>query len=487
MRTRRALLGTALAAVCGLTAGCFTGTATQDARRLRVALPFPPSQAMSPWGNDGALLTRLGIAEPLVGLDRAGRPEALLAESWTRQSDTEWKFHLRTGVRFHNGTPLTAQAAADALNRAAHASPVPRAINGLALVAKADGDLDLTVTTAKPDPTVPQRLSSPNLVVLAPSAYTGTGANPRDAGTGPFVLRELQGQDRASLDAFREHWAGTPRLSGVDIRFIPDGQTRAAALRADEVDVATSLPVSTAENLKRIEVTLPRVVTLHLNAANGPFTDPALRAVARSTVDQGALADGVYEAHADAARGLFGPATPWAKAPAPLPVADRAAGGERVVLATTSDRPELPEVASVIAEALRRNGFQVEQVVRQYSQLEADLLAGRFDAMVMSRSYVLDSGDPASYLATDFGCTGTYNLSKLCAADVDAAIAKAVATADVTSREQATLEAEAAVLATSAVVPLVHERTFIGQAGNVNDLSDDPYERRLITRSTTRG
>lgn len=487
MRTRRALLVTALAAVCALTAGCFTGAASQGPQRLRVALPFPPAQAMSPWSNDGALLTKLGIGETLVGLDRSGRPEPLLAESWTRQSDTQWRFHLRSGVKFHDGAPLTAQAAADSLNRAAQASPVPRAIKGLNLVAKADGDLDFTVTTAKPDPTVPQRMSSPNLVVLAPDAYTGKSVNPRNAGTGPFVLLELKGEESATLGAFPEHWAGAPRLSGVDVRFIPDGQTRTAALRAGEVDVAASLPVSSAENLQRVQVPLPRVVTLSLNTAKGAFADPALRGVARSAVNQDALAGGVYESHADAARGLLGPATPWAKAPAPLPVVDRAASGEKVVLATISDRPELPEVASVIAEAWRRKGFQVEQVVRQYSQLEADVLAGRFDAVILSRSYVLDSGDPAGYLDTDFSCTGTYNLSKLCSSEVDAAIAKAVAAPDAAAREQATLDAQAAVLATSAVVPLVHERTFIGHTGTISEINDDPYERRLVTRSTTRG
>jgi peptide/nickel transport system substrate-binding protein len=486
MRSRRTLLVTALAAVCGLTAGCFTGAASQGPQRLRMALPFPPSQAMSPWGNDGMLLAKLGVAETLVGLDRSGRPEPLLAESWTRPSDTRWRFRLRAGVKFHDGTPLTAQAAADALNRAAHASPVPRAVKGLDLVASADGELDLAVTTAKPDPIVPQRLSSPNLVVLAPSAYTDKSPNPRNAGTGPFVLQELKGDESAALGAFPGHWAGAPRLSGVDVRFIPDGQTRTAALRAGEVDVAASLPVSTAENLQRVEVPLPRVVALSLNTAKGVFSDPALRAVARSAVDQNALASGVYESHADAARGLLGPATPWATAPAPQPATDRVATGEKVVLATISDRPELPEVASAVAEALRRKGFVVEQVVRQYNQLEADVLAGRFDAVILSRSYVQDSGDPAGYLDTDYTCTGTYNLTKLCSPEVDTAVAKAVAAQDTAAREQATLDAQAAVLATSAVVPLVHERTFIGHSAAVREIDQDPYERRLVTRSTTR-
>jgi peptide/nickel transport system substrate-binding protein len=196
----------------------------------------------------------------------------------------------------------------------------------------------------------------------------------------------------------------------------------------------------------------------------------------------------VYEGHADAAQGIYGPASAWAaRRPAPNPSArPGAVAGQQIVLATYSDRAELPEVASTIAEGLRRKGFVVDQVVREYSLLEPDLLAGAFDAVVATRSYLLDTGDPGTFLASDLTCGGSYNLSRLCDAGVDSAVEAIGGEVDVDARRVASLKAEAAVLATGALVPLVHERSRIGVATGVLGVPSDPYERRVVTRETRR-
>jgi peptide/nickel transport system substrate-binding protein len=477
MLFRRGALAAALLTVCTLTAGCFAGAAAPGGERLRVVLPFPPTQAMSPWGDDGALLTRLGIAETLVQLDEQQQPKPMLAEGWVRRPDSSWHLKLRGGVRFHDDTPLTAENAALALNKAAQASPVPRALKGIGLTARAEGELDLVVSTAKPDAVLPQRLSSVNLVILAPGAYQDGGVRPLRAGTGPFVLTEQRGTEGAALEAFGSYRDGRPALSGVDVRFVPDGLARAAALRAGEADVAAALPISSLPAAGLREVPLPRTVSLYLNTAKAPFTDPALRGVVRAAVEREALARGVYEGRADVANGLFRSTSDSA------PPAEGRASGQKIVIATTSDRAELPEVATAVAESLRRRGFEVEQVVSQYSRLEPDLLAGRFDAVIMSRSYALDSGDAVTYLASDFSCAGGYNVARLCDPEVDAAI---TAAANAEQRVQAAAAAEAKVIATGAVVPLVHERAFIGLADRVAEVAADPAERQLLTRLTHR-
>ncbi|GGU82021.1 ABC transporter substrate-binding protein [Lentzea flava] len=476
MLLRRTLLA---AAVLSLTAGCFAGSQAEGPARLRVALPFAPVQSLSPWGDDGVTLTRLGIAETLVQLDADGKPQPLLAESWTRKAPTTWSFRVRAGVKFHDGTALTAAAAADALNRAAAASPVPRAIKGVGASAKATGDLDLEVSTIAPDATLPQRLSSANLVVLAPAAYQGERVSPAKAGTGPFVLPDLNVAAGTALSRFDGYWGGVPALSGVDVRFVPDGNTRAAALRAGEVDVATTVPISGLANVTAEEVPLPRTVSVLLNTAKAPFADPRLRAAVREAVDPAALAKGVYEGHADAATGVFRNTAPRQVTPT-----GATAGGQKIALATWSDRPELPDVATTVAESLRRKGFEVEQVVRKYSQLEPDLLAGNFDAVIFSRSYAMDSGDLAANLSLDFSCSGGFNLVKVCDPALDTAIGQALAAEDVPARQAAAMRAQDLLLATNAVVPLVHERTVIGRSGAVSGLSTDPYERLLITGRT---
>ncbi|MHA6784219.1 ABC transporter substrate-binding protein [Pseudonocardia saturnea] len=491
---RRTSLTIAACAAATLLAGCFSGApAGEDAtERIRAVLPFPPVQQLSPYGDDALLLTRLGVAETLVALDDAGSPVPALAETWTRVDDLTWRFTLRSGVTFHDGTPLTAEHVAAALTAATGASPAPRALRGITLTATAEDPSTLTVGTGVADAVLPQRLSAPTLVVLAPAAYADPGSpDPTGTATGPFVLTGADGAG-ATLDAFATYWDGAPEAPGVDARFVPDAGARVAAIRAGEADVALALPVAQAGLLaddQLVEVPLPRDVFLHLNAGTGVFADPGLRAAVRATLQPQlpTLTESIFEGRADAARGIYGPASPWAAArPTPERAAPGTPAGQPVRLATYSDRAELPETASVIAETLRGMGFAVEETVREFSELEADLLAGNFDAVVAARSYLLDTGDPAGFLASDVTCAGGYNLSRLCDAGVDAAVAAAQTPTDVTARREAALAAEAAVLATDAVLPLIHDRARIGIATGVEGVAEDPAERRLITAETRR-
>jgi peptide/nickel transport system substrate-binding protein len=195
----------------------------------------------------------------------------------------------------------------------------------------------------------------------------------------------------------------------------------------------------------------------------------------------------VYEGRADKAAGLLGPALPWAaegRKELTGRTAAKAAAGTTITLATFSDRAELPEVASVLQQQLQQAGFAVKQVVREYAHIEEDALAGKFDAFILSRATVLDSGDPVAYLYSDFACQGSFNIAQLCDPTVDAALTKAAATDTGDARRAAILEAEAAVLRTDAAIPMLHERVIQGDATTLADSAKDPRERLLVTRST---
>lgn len=122
--------------------------------------------------------------------------------------------------------------------------------------------------------------------------------------------------------------------------------------------------------------------------------------------------------------------------------------------------------------------------VREYANIESDALAGEFDAFILSRATVLDSGDPAAYLYSDFGSKGSFNISQLSDRKVDAALEKAAATKTGDARRQAVTDAEAAVLATDAAIPMLHERVIQGDAAGVVGVEHDPRERALITADT---
>ncbi|MEV5882184.1 ABC transporter substrate-binding protein [Streptomyces sp. NPDC052020] len=483
-----------------LLAGCFASGGGQssgadaggDGSRLRVALAFPPAENLSPYGADATLLSRLGVTEGLTTLDANGSAAPALAQSWRRENDRTWEFTLREAA-FQDGTDVTPSAVAASLTHATEAKPAPAALSGVTLTAKAGGGRTVRITTAEPDPVLPLRLSSPSLAVLSPKAYGTTGkADPVGTATGPFEVTKVNGSGSATLARFDAYWGGRAQASGIDARFIADGTARANALRTGEVDIAEAVPVAQAATLEkatRHATATTRTTSLLLNAASGPFKDPELRAAARAAVDTSALAEDVYEGYADAGAGIYGPAVTWAEGKRKQPVGRAGAGrpgGRAITLATYDNRPELPEVAQVIERQLEKAGFTVKLEVREYSRLESDALQGRFDAFVLARNSLVDTGDPVAVLASDYTCDGGYNIAQLCDEDVDRAVARAEQTADPAKRQDAAMAAEAAILGTDAVVPLVHQRIITGVGTSVKGVLLDPYERTLVGTGTRR-
>lgn len=489
----------ALVAALLVLAGCFSGGGDTSAApdRLRVALSFPPTSGLTPYGNEATLATRLGVTESLTTL-ASGQPQPVLATAWTQTDPTRWRFTLRPGVTFHDGSPLTPAAVANSLTRAAAATPVPRALSalkkaGTALTVEPDGADAVVVTTPVPDPVLPARLASPELVILAGGAYADpVRPSPVRAGTGPFVLTAVAGSTGATLERNPASWRGPVAASGIDARFLADGAARANGLRAGEFDVVEAVPVSQAASIaapaRVVGVPLPRSVSLYLDQRAAVFADPAVRAAVRQAVRPLDVAGTVYEGRADPATGLFGPASPWAanRPPRVETPAGAVPPGTRIRLATYFDRAELPEIATADADALRRAGFTVDVTVLASSALEAQLGTGAYDAVLLSRSQQLDTGDPVSYLASDVGCAGGYNWARYCDPATDAILAAGGATTDVTARQQAALQAEARVLGADAVVPQVTERARVGVAGGVTGVAEDPAEVSLITAATTR-
>ncbi|SDL53898.1 peptide/nickel transport system substrate-binding protein [Glycomyces sambucus] len=484
--TRRTLL---TAAPLGLTAaavaGCFapgeSGTGT-----LVLANALTPAAGLSPHSEDAFLLARWSVAETLLALDDDGLPSALLATDWAQAEDGSWDLTLREGVRFHDGTLLDAAAAAAALTAAANAAAVPRVVDGLGLTAEPTGALTLRVATAAPDPVLPQRLSSPQLAILAPAAYTGDAVDPVGHATGPYAIAAST-TTGVELERHDDYWGERAAMASYRADYVPDAATRVAALRSGEAHVIEAVPYAQIANLddaRLQDAPTGRTVSLYLNT-EGPLADPALRAAVAAAVDPAPIVDDIYEGRADAPEGLFGPALAWAAdhRPYDLP-APADPGGTAVTLATYTNRAELPEALTVIAAQLEAAGFTVATEVREYNDIEPDMLAGAFDLVLMSRSVVQDSGDAYTYLDSDFTGDGGFNVARLADPAVDAAVA-AVATAP--DRQAAVLDAEALVLATVAVVPIAHERLVTGVAPGVTDVASDPRERRIITAATAIG
>ncbi|MGW0938225.1 ABC transporter substrate-binding protein [Streptomyces sp. NPDC002666] len=502
-RRRRSALPLTLSATALLVplATACSGGASDGAgaggQRLRVVMAFPPAQAMSPYGDDAVTLSRLAVIEGLTTLGRDGTAKPALAASWKRDSAKQWTFTLRKAA-FQDGTKVDPAAVVRSLTAADKASPKPRVLSDTGLTATARGADTVRIVTDEADPLLPQRLANPSLTILSAAAYTGAKVDPAGHATGPFTLAAVKGAVSATLERNDTYWGAAAKAPGVDVTFVADGTARANALRTEAVDVAEYVPISQASLLGDglvHEFPSARTNGLSLNTQHGVFADPAMRAAVREAIDSKALVKAVYEGRADAAQGLLGPGVPWAADARTAPVgrtkaADKAqvAQTKEIVLATYTNRPELPEVATVVQQQLTKRGFTVKQVVRDYAQLEADALAGKYDAFIQARNTLLDTADPVSYLASDFTCDGSFNISQLCDKRVDADVNKAAATAGTDARHTAAARAEADILGTDALVPLLHERFVQGyDDSRVQGVSLDPLERTLITADTRLG
>ena len=451
----------------------------------------PPQSALNPFSDDATKLSRWSTAEALVRLNEDLEIEPLLATEWEQTDDLTWVFTIREGVTFHDGTALDAAAVENSLDQAAAAEPLPRVLRGVALDAAATGDLEVTITTDVPDPLLVNRLASAQLSIFSDAAYGEDGTvSPIGTGTGPFELKELGGTTTATLDRFEGYWGDVAQAAGIDVSFVPDGAARAAALRSGEADIAETIPVAQASLLDEtmaFEVQQSRTTYLALNTESGPFADPAVRAAARAAIDSQVIVDSIDEGHADLAEGLIGPAIPWAadlRGDVEPTVEPANVDGVEIVLAAYTDRSELPEIAVRLEQQLEAVGFVVTQDVREYINMEDELLSGGFDSAIMSRNTLLDTGDPLSFESADFTCEGGFNIARLCDAGVDQLVDDGQQLPVGDERQQATMDIEAAILQLGAAVPLVHDRVVQGEAGTWVDVARDPLERRLITEYT---
>ncbi|WP_428953895.1 ABC transporter substrate-binding protein [Streptomyces sp. cg35] len=485
MRRRGFLLA---AAGIGLTSACGSFTGTARGGRIAVDLAFAPTQGLSPYGDDGLLLSRLAVVDGLTRMDTDGVIHPALAAKWTRTGSRTWEFTLRR-ARFQDGRDVTAPAVVGALRAAGRAEVRPRVLSDVELTASAVGERTVRISTGAADPLLPARLANPSLAVFSPAAYGKDGAvDPVGHATGPFALTRLNGAVSATLDRFDGHWAGKAAARGVDVTFVADNNARANALRSGQIELAEFVPAAQALVLgdRARKVATVRTTTLYLNTRTGPLADAGLRAAVREAMDTSALARSVYEGYAERATGLLGPGFAWADGKQ-LPVTGRAKAatprGQRLTLATYTNRAELPEVAAALQQQLERAGFRVRLVVKDYARLEAGALDGDYDAFLMSRSTALDTGDPVSYLASDFTSGGSFNISQLRDPAVDAAVRAAAGLAG-TERQRAVLAAEAAILRTDAAVPVVHEEHLQGVGAGVRGVVLDPYERQFVGLET---
>ena len=456
--------------------------------------------------SDAAYILSLsGCLETLTRYDEAeGKIVPSLATEWEQVSDLEWDFTIRDGVKFQDGTDLTAEAVVTSLKNVLDAEVPARAFNPTVVSGvKTVDEHTVRITTPAESPLVPYRLASVNTGVLAAAAFEGKTVDPFGHCTGPFTAVSEKPKQSLTLERNEDYWGGQVQLAGAEVRFITDGATRAAQVQTGEADVSLSIPVSNLstleadENVKVLKADSPRTATLYMNNGKAPFDDVEFRKALTAALDLDALAGSVYEGAAVAASGPFAPSEPWAIQGAQTPQQDVEAARQLLAAAGyTAERPleiiaiveraEFADVATVIQDNLKAVGVPVKIRTAEYAAVEPDLLSGDYDMVLSQRNRLIDIADPIGFLTADYTCDGGYNLSHFCDEDYDRLITQAAKTADAQERYRLYAEAGKILQEQAVNVWLVNEQAIDAVRAELGSHVQDPLARYVLRAETTK-
>ncbi|HEX6355885.1 ABC transporter substrate-binding protein [Actinophytocola sp.] len=483
------------------------GSGDSESRTLTISLQFTPKADFALETDDAYVLSQVGCLETLLTYDEeAGELQPMLATEWTQSTPSTWDFTLRDGVKFQDGTELTADAVAGALDHVLTAATPPRAFTPK-VVSKVEAVNPTTVriTTPAPSALLPFRLASVNTGILAPAAYQGAKIDPIRHCTGPYTPASVAPGQSISLDRNDNYWNGRPALDHVDGRFIVEGATRATQVRTGESQVALGIPATSLPELESdadLSVTksyIPRTSGLYFNVTKAPFDNPDTRKAIRDAIDLAAIAKSVYDGGAQPATGPFAPDEPWAPKNAEpakqdfdaaktlLTKAGVQPGQLNLTLLAYNERPEFADLATVIQADLAKIGVTVTIQTGEYASMEPALLAGDFDLALLSRNHLTDIADPIGFLTADYTCDGGFNLSHFCDPALDAKIASANEMTEPDDRNALYAEVASQLQDEAVTVFLVHEQTVAAHANTVKGFVDDPLGRYAATPTVTIG
>jgi peptide/nickel transport system substrate-binding protein len=288
---------------------------------LRIAMTasdIPTTTGMPNNGFEGMRFLGFPIFEGLVlwDLSRADRLAGLrpgLAETYEQAADDKktWIFHLRRGVKFHDGTPFNADAVIWNLDRyfkndspqfEPPAAGMTRArVPVMGSYRKIDNDT-VAITTKEPASYFPYM--AVYILFTSPASFEKAGhdwgrvATLPAAGTGPFRLTRVLPREIAELARFDDYWdAGhKAKLDGIRLLPIPEANSRLAALRAGQVDWIEVPPPDGIPSLKTAGFTIVTNSYPHdwpwmynIGATNSPFKDVRVRQALNYCIDRSGL------------------------------------------------------------------------------------------------------------------------------------------------------------------------------------------------------
>jgi len=361
--------------------------------------------------------------------------QPMLATSWTpSKGGAVWTFKLRQGVKFHDGSPLTADDVVYTIQQLADPKNASNALSTFVGVLKPEGVVKVDSGTVAfhleaANGNFPYLVSSDNYnAIIVPKGTDFAKWSKTFVGTGPFKLSSYTQNVSASFTANPDYWGGAPNLASTEFTFYSSQAPQILALQGGQVDVivqfvvqgAQSLLNSSSYNIIKLKSANHRELSMRCDQA--PFTDPRVRQAIALCLDRPAMVQALLDGDGVVGNdNPFSPKFPSADTSVPQRTEDIAKAKQLLSAAghpsgfstslTTEQYEEIPSLAQVIAEAATKIGVKINLKVETQASYYGKATFGNSDWLDATMSLVDygDRGVPNVFLDAPLLSDGVWN------------------------------------------------------------------------------
>ncbi len=512
-----------------------------------LAAPLASAQTLR-WANDGdvnsmdpysrqetfLLAFNANIYDPLVRRDAQMRVEPALAERWENPSPTTWRFHLRRGVKFSDGTPFTADDVIFSAERVrAPGSNLGSVLATVASVRKVD-DHTVDFETKAPNPIFLQEITNWAIMSKAwaeahnatrPADLTSREENfaTRNAmGTGPYRLASREPDRRTVLERNPGWWDRIPgNVERAELNIISNDATRVAALLSGEVDFVYTVPpqdvarIGAAPGVRIIQGPELRTIYLGMDQSRAellksdvkgrnPFQDVRVRRAFYQAIDEAAIARTVMRGQARPTGMIYGPGVNGFREQddVRLPFDPEAAkrllaeagypNGFGVTLDCPNDRYVNDEaICTAAVNMLARIGIRVTLNAQTRVRFFAEVNAPRYNTSFYLLGWTPATSDAHNALSqlagTRDGSLGVFNNGGYSSPTYDALIGRIAVENNQARRQEMITEASRMLRDDVAYIPLHQQQVVWAARSNVEVVqTPDNYFQLRHSRATQR-
>lgn len=499
----------------GIIAGCGSegGSDSAGSGVLKVGVTnfadtLEPTQNFFGW-----VVMRYGLGECLTKFDTKMEVQPWLAESWSSSDDhLTWTFKIRDGVKFSNGTPLTAEGVKASIERAFAKNNRAATFFEYESIT-ADGQ-NLIIKTKTPLPNMPGYLADP-LFIIVDTAAEAEGRDFSREGpicTGPYMVKSFV-KEKSVMERNPHYWDGEVPFETVEIPSIDDPNTRAMSLQSGEVDAAVNIAAGDIDLFKNNdkfdmdEISSLRVVVARINQ-KGLLGDPKVRAAFIQGCDRETYNDVLL-------KGTFLPGS------APVPpsldygfdqlkdpnkynpenakklldeagwkdtdgdgIRDKDGRPLKVDFVVYNSRAELPLYAEAVQADMKKIGIDVNIKNVDYNLLDQIGIKGEYDLLI-SNITTANTGDPEIYLnwywRTNVNGDNPQNGSGYSNPELDGVFARLAAEFDKDKRRQLIIQAQQIIMNDGAALFLGYPMTNIVSSRSLKGVHMFPSDYYWIT------